>query len=340
MGIDPGSLLAGRYRTGAVLGSGGAATVYTAHDELLGRDVAVKVWPTEQAWVDETRVTAQLHHPGVVVVHDGGVTGDAAYLVMELVDGPSLAQVLKDGALPRARATRIVSQLAQTLALVHADGIVHGDVKPANVLLAAGDRVVLADFGVAQPSRSRPTDLVVGTPQYLSPEQVRGEPVTAATDVYATGLVLLECLSGRTGYPGPAVAAAGARLRGEPQGLDSIPVDLATLIREMTADDPRRRPTAADVAARLAPGTANDTMMLPVVVRPPRARVALAAAGTLLALLAALAVAGPGKDGPAPPARPTPSRTIAPASLPTQPTRPSPMPLAHAHGRGHHHKHH
>jgi serine/threonine protein kinase len=216
MGIGPGSLLAGRYRTGTVLGTGGCATVYAAHDELLGRDVAVKVWSTDAAWADETRLTAQLHHPGVVVVHDGGVTGDATYLVMELVDGPSLARVLQDGALPRGRAVRIVSQLAHTLALVHADGIVHGDVKPANVLLAAGDRVVLADFGVAQPSLSAPADVVLGTPQYLSPEQVRGQPVTAATDVYATGLVLLECLTGRPGYPGSAV---GPRWRGLPGSL-------------------------------------------------------------------------------------------------------------------------
>jgi serine/threonine protein kinase len=231
---------------------------------MLDRDVAVKVWHEPAEGVAESRLTARLKHPGVVVVHDVHAEDDLAFLVMERVHGVSLDTELGYGPLSERRAIDVVRQLARTLSFVHADGIVHGDVKPGNVLLGPNDRVTLTDFGVAGPTRTRNRDVAVGTPQYLSPEQVRGVAVTPATDVYALGLVLLECLTASRAFSGPPERAAVSRLSSGPVVPANIPADLAGLIREMTALDPVRRPTAGQVAARLATREPlSDTVLVP-----------------------------------------------------------------------------
>src|SRR5690349_18377117 len=165
--VRAGQLLAGRYRLRSPLGRGGCATVYDAYDESLHRDVAVKVWDDPAEGLAESRLTARLHHPGVVVVHDAQTDGDLPFLVMERVDGVSLATELGLGPLTPSRTRQVVGQLARTLSLVHADGVVHGDVKPGNVLLGPGDRVTLADFGVAGPTSTQHRDVALGTPHYL-----------------------------------------------------------------------------------------------------------------------------------------------------------------------------
>lgn len=338
-------VLSGRYRLGEQLGQGGCATVYAAVDEQLARDVAVKVWegPSTEP-VDEVRLTARLRHPGVVVVHDAHVSAELSYLVMERVRGCSLADALRDGPLPTDRAVRIVEQLARTLSHVHGDDVVHGDVKPANVMLGPGDDVTLTDFGVAVPSRTCNRSEARGTPSYLSPEQVRGLPVTAATDVYALGLVLLECLTGRRAFEGTPEEAAVARLLAPPQVPSRLPADLAALVRATTDPDPDARPAARDVADQLAvraaaaseltaavpvvaalplpeQAEAEATGLVPVQPTPRRARwwLSLAtSAGLVVAVLALPAQSTEGYGGPAPSTATSPAATGAPAAAPAR----------------------
>jgi len=277
-------LLGGRYRLEAMLGQGGMAQVFRAHDEVLHRRVAVKIFRTDAAWGDdrrreqsEVRLLAGLTHPALVVVHDAGHDFTSAglprsFLVMELVDGPTLAQLLKGaGPLPSPQTAQLGQQIAGALAYVHKRSLVHRDVKPGNVLLA-GDPVEglpvvakLADFGIARmvdATRLTVTGTTLGTAQYLSPEQARGAVVGPPADVYSLGLVLLECLTGRVAYPGNAVEAAVARLHRPPD----IPAELGpawcVLLTAMTDTDPGSRPTAGDVAAALAPMTGEQTERL------------------------------------------------------------------------------
>ena len=346
--VGSGTVLSGRYLLSEKIGQGGCSIVYAAHDELLDRDVAVKVWTQSLGDTDEGRVTARLNHPGVVVVHDAASHGDVRYLVMELVEGHSLAEELRDGPMSRERAAAVVGRLATTLSLVHADDVVHGDVKPANVLLGNDGAVTLADFGVAGAPDQRPRDVVHGTPQYLSPEQVRGRPITAASDVYALGLVLLECLTGTTTYPGDATAAAAARLDHDPPIPTWVDPALATLVREMTSRTPVRRPTAAQVAHRLqGRGAPHETQLLALPMtqpyRPEGRPWWLAVAGAVVGLTVLLAVTGPSPEAYAPPPAPSPSAPAPPAPRAT----PSPVVKApvvapvQAKGKGHKkHGHH
>ncbi len=303
-----GSLLAGRYRLLDTVGVGGMAEVHRAEDTVLGRQVAVKVF--RPGWDDtarrrfeaEVRTLAGLSHPGLVPVHDAGTGGDTPFLVMRLLEGRTLSAEIADGPLPTRRVRRLGAELAEALAYVHAQGVVHRDVKPSNVLFDALDRPYLADFGLAHlPGATRLTrsDQMVGTAAYLAPEQVRGTDVDHPADIYALGLVLLECLTGHREYPGSEVEAAVARLHRSPAIPGHLPADLAGLLSAMTASDPERRPTALDCARALQANPAGETLPVPVQVaetaqaEKPRAvrvpRKALLASAT--ALLGAISVA-------------------------------------------------
>ncbi len=275
------SLAGGRYELGPVLGRGGMAQVRRATDTVLGRDVAVKLFreDLDEASASRARTEMQtlasLTHPGLVAVHDAGTEldehGEARpFLVMELVGGPTLAACCLDGSLTPERVAEIGAELADALDYVHARGVVHRDVKPANILLSP-ERVKLADFGIARivdGVRHTSTGLTVGTAPYLSPEQVVGEHVGAAADIYALGLVLLECLTGRREYTGGPVETALARLHRPPEVPDSLPSPWPSLLRAMTAREPADRPAASAVAHTLRdPGvpTTDATRVMTVV---------------------------------------------------------------------------
>jgi eukaryotic-like serine/threonine-protein kinase len=252
---------AGRYELGPLLGRGAMAEVYRATDLLLDRPVAVKLFAAAQdpldrrRSMDEGRTLARLSAPGLVTVFDLGLVDNRPYLVMELVDGPSLRDRLLAGPLTAAQTTRLGAPLADALAHAHERGIVHRDVKPSNVLLGKDFAPRLVDFGIALLAggiRLTAANEIVGTPAYLSPEQVRGETVGPATDIYALGLVLLECLTGEVVYYGTGwLETALARLHRQPTIPPGLPAGLADLLTAMTAADPADRPSATECATAL-----------------------------------------------------------------------------------------
>ena len=256
--------IAGRYVLGEVIGSGGTADVHRAHDVVLDRPVAVKLLrENAEAASDRARFTgeiellARLSHRGLVTVLDAGTTeGDQPYLVMEVVDGPTLRKVMNHGPLDPELVADIGGQLAAALAYAHARHVVHRDVKPGNVLIDTSGRARLADFGIARvigdTVHHTRTGEAIGTVAYLSPEQVRGEEVGAAADVYSLGLVLLEALAGERAFAGTAVDAAFARLARGPHLPGSLSPGWRRLLEAMTHADPVARPGAADVARELA----------------------------------------------------------------------------------------
>ncbi|MGM1060841.1 serine/threonine-protein kinase [Saccharothrix sp. Mg75] len=315
-------VLAGRYRLVGKLGSGGMAEVHRGWDLLLRRHVAVKLFdaPDDAAGAvastrfdHEVRTMAALSHPGLVSVYDVGRCGRTSFVVLQLVEGPTLRDRLAGGPLPLPQVRRLGLRLADALAHVHEQGVVHRDVKPSNILLDASGAPHLADFGLARSAWSPQLTnhgQVIGTAAYLAPEQVRGEAVGPAADVYALGLVLLECLTGRREYQGSRVEAAVARLRRPPAVPPALPPELHRLLTAMTSTSPERRPTAAQCAARLrrrprpapVPPPRDDearTEVLPVVPKG-RTKLLIATAAVACAVggawVAADRVEGPGAD--------------------------------------------
>src|SRR5690349_17670069 len=237
-------LLDDRYRLGPVLGCGGMATVYTATDTKLGRQVAVKLFHpgadenTLARLETEARLLGGLTHPGLLRVFDVSIAGDEPYLVMQLVEGRTLRKVINDGPLRPVVVARLGSRLADTLAYVHSRQIVHRDIKPSNVLLDGSGNGYLADFGIAAligAARLTKTGHCVGTAAYLAPEQVCGAEPNPDADIYSLALVLLECLTGRPEYPGADVEAAVARLARPPVVPDSVPAALRRTLVAMLA---------------------------------------------------------------------------------------------------------
>ncbi|MGW1559923.1 serine/threonine-protein kinase [Streptomyces sp. NPDC002144] len=254
-------ILAGRYRLDALIGSGGAADVHRGFDLRLRRPVAVKIFragtgfDTEEDFRSEAVILARLQHPGLVTAYDAGRHDGEAFLVMQLVDGPTLKARLAQSPLSSEATAALGSELADALAHAHEEGIIHRDVKPSNILLDASGRPHLTDFGISRrldATTRTATGTLVGTAAYLSPEQVLGRPVGRPADVYALGLVLLECLTGRLEYDGTPLEAAIARVHRPPALPDFLPAELATLLRQMTALDEETRPTAHDCARTLA----------------------------------------------------------------------------------------
>jgi eukaryotic-like serine/threonine-protein kinase len=269
-------LLQGRYRVQELLGRGGAAAVYRATDEVLDRDVAVKIFDANA--LDETdtarqlyevRVLARLSHHGLVTLLDAGLASSDddpphMFLVMELVQGADLTKRLAAGALALVETANVGYDIAEALEYIHHRGIVHRDVKPANILLVRyGDddtrpRAKLTDFGIAQLSDlGAGVDVgdlprsTAGTAAYISPEQANGEQVGPASDVYSLGLVLLECLTGEVAFPGDPVQTLVARFVSDPAIPATIAGHWRDLIFAMTARNPDERPPLRDVILRL-----------------------------------------------------------------------------------------
>jgi serine/threonine protein kinase len=261
-------LLQGRYRLESVLGTGGMATVYRAHDELLGRRVAVKIFRSHAADDEElrtqeaeARVLGSLSMFGLVTLFDAGVDFDAdgrprVFLVMEYLEGKDLKQLLAEGHRFSLRQVAFFGHdLAEALEYVHDHGVIHRDVKPANVMLLdfaaeRRPRVKLADFGIATivgRGSLLEEEYTTGTAAYLSPEQASGDPIGPPTDVYSLGLVLLECLTGRVAFPGAVLESATARLSRDPEIPADLPEEWRTLLAAMTARDPADRPALGDL---------------------------------------------------------------------------------------------
>jgi protein kinase-like protein len=262
-----GRLLAGRYRLDEPLASGGAGQVWRAVDLVLERPVAVKLLRPEAAadphaharFRAEARSASRLSHPGVAQVYDYGESGSPGvpFLVMELVDGPSLAHVLAAGPLVPAQAMDVVAQVAHGLHAAHSAGLVHRDIKPANLLIGADGQVKITDFGIASVARSAPltaTGMLVGTPAYLAPERAAGGPATPASDLYSLGVVGYECLTGTPPFGGPPLQVAEAHLREPLPALPAtVPAEVAALVAALTDKNPHRRPASArEVAERAA----------------------------------------------------------------------------------------
>ena len=274
-------LFAGRYALGRLLGAGGAGRVYAARDERLHRDVAIKLVPAahaepvaRQRFVREARSSAAFTHPNAVALFDAGEADGSLYLVMELVDGESLAERLAaHGPLGPAEAERIMAGVLSALAAAHVAGIVHRDVKPGNVLLGRDGAVKLADFGIAKRLDDAAGDVtmigdIIGTPKYLAPELVGGDAATPSSDVYAAGVVLFEMLAGRPPFDADTPLATALAHRDHPvpdvAALRPVPERLATVVRTAMAKDPSRRFASADHMRAELTGTAPKTDVVAV----------------------------------------------------------------------------
>ncbi|GIF71928.1 serine/threonine-protein kinase [Asanoa siamensis] len=355
-----GRRLADRYELEEVLARGGMGVVWRGRDLRLDRAVAVKLVsgpaaadPTMvERFAREARAAALLNHPNIVGIHDFGTDGDDSYLVMELVEGRSLAAVLADGPLPVADAVEVTAQACAGLAAAHDAGIVHRDVKPANLIRTPAGVVKVCDFGVAHlahAERLTSSAIAMGSTSYMAPEQVNGEPVDARTDLYGLGCTLYALLAGAPPFVGATpLAVVHQHVTTPPPDLlrarPDVPPALATLVADLLAKRPEDRPGSARVVgARLA--------ALPVAA-PRRRRLVwgLVAAGAAavagVVLVSLLASAGDGVPGTvvAPPvastaaasARPTLAptsappgrgpRTASPAAVPAPSTPPAPRP--------------
>ena len=383
--LSPDDVLSARYRLDEPVASGGMGDVWRAYDLVLGRTVAVKVMRPalltdpgfEARFRAEARMMAGLRHPGVVDVYDYGESElpggqRAVYLVMAYVDGEPLSRMLDSvRQLPVDETLSLVTQAAEALHAAHASGIVHRDVKPGNLLVKPDGTVVLVDFGVARSAaatRITGAESVMGTALYMAPEQASGASVSAATDIYALGVVAYHCLTGRPPFTGGrAIEVAFRHVHDDPPALpDDVPPPVRALVERAMAKDPADRFADAlgfAAAARAAaavdavesdrgpdhvvtgpvtdPPTLTDLAVVPG--PPPQRRRRTALAGAALAILLGLAglvgVLGlrsgggvPAREGTAPSSAPAQTPTAKARSRPpgggSSPARPSAPPAS------------
>jgi len=265
-----GDVIAERYELLAIVGTGGMSSVYKAHDRLLERNVALKVlhahYGDDEEYVErfrrEARAVAQLSHPNIVTVIDRGEADGYQFIVFELIDGENLKELVnRAGPLPARRAVELAIAVADGLAFAHEHGLVHRDVKPQNVLLNGDGEAKVTDFGIARSLDVEhgvtQTGTVLGTSNYLSPEQASGKQVTPATDVYSLGVVLYELLTAELPFPGENFVAVAMKHLNEPvpdilERRPDLPVRLAAAIERAMEKDPARRFTSmGELAAEL-----------------------------------------------------------------------------------------
>jgi serine/threonine protein kinase len=286
-----------RYRLDSRIATGGMGEVWRGTDTALDREVAVKVLKAEyaddptfrQRFAIEARHAAALHHPGVAGIfdfgeaHTSGVADGSGvprpFLVMELVEGEPLSTLLRRGQdsqrqLDRDAVRDLLAQAGEAIGAAHAAGIVHRDVKPANLMVTPSGQLKVTDFGIARAADGAgitQTGAVMGTPQYLSPEQAQGHPATSRSDVYSLGVVAFECLAGRRPFEAESpVATALAHIREPVPDLPAdVPADLAAVIRRALAKDPEERYADGAAFAAALRDPATEVLRTPPVVPPP-----------------------------------------------------------------------
>ncbi|MGH8966372.1 MAG: Stk1 family PASTA domain-containing Ser/Thr kinase, partial [Actinomycetes bacterium] len=282
-------LLSNRYELGEVLGYGGMSEVHKGRDVRLGRDVAVKVLRADLArdpqfqerFRREAQNAAALNHPAIVAVYDTGETrtehGPLPYIVMEYVDGRTLRDIVKtEGPLPGQRAMEIMADVSAALDFSHRHGIIHRDVKPANVMITRTGAVKVMDFGIARAIHDgqaavTQTAAVIGTAQYLSPEQARGEQVDARSDVYAAGCVLYELITGDPPFTGDSpVAVAYQHVREDPtppshQNPEVSAAMDAVVLKAMSKNPANRYQSAAEMRTDLVRVLSGQRQLAPMV---------------------------------------------------------------------------
>jgi eukaryotic-like serine/threonine-protein kinase len=324
-----GELVAGRYELEELAGTGGMSSVYRAHDRLLERKVALKILhdvlgrdaDTIERFRREARSVAQLSHPHIVTVIDRGEDDGRQYIVFEYIDGENLKRVVeREGPLPVRRALTLAVTVGRALAFAHANGLVHRDVKPQNVLIDRDGRPKVTDFGIARSldvDGMTRTGTVLGTSNYIAPEQASGQPVDALTDVYSLGCVVYELLTGEVPFEGENFVAVALKHVNEPppRVIDrrhDVPLRISNAVERAMAKDPRDRFPSMDafvtelqacIADLGADPDADATHILPALPAPapsrrareperrPRRRARLLAPLLALVLIAAAAVA-------------------------------------------------
>ena len=337
MAVSGTTELGGRYTLLAVLGTGGMATVWRARDEVLGRDVAVKVLNPQHAadaefldrFEGEARHAAAVSHPRLVTVFDCGVERGTPFIVMELLAGRTLRRVLDEtGALPPEQAVTVAAAVCDGLEAAHAAGLVHRDITPANIVLNGGE-VKILDFGIARADGTRAataTGAVLGTAAYLSPEQASGHAAGPQSDLYSLGCVLFEMLTGRPPFTADTPVGLAYRHVHDDPGPPSawrpgLPARLDQITALLLAKDPAARPSSAAAAraglrAVLSPVGSSGTAVLDVAPDGPRPRRRLSpleivlAAAFAAALVALAVVLTTGQSGGGEPAG-APSSTVA-----------------------------
>jgi serine/threonine-protein kinase len=262
------TLFDGRYRILRKLGTGGMANVYLAEDEDLGRRVAIKIlndrYASDEAFTErfrrEAKSAAALSHPNIVSIYDRGQADGRPYIAMEVIEGKSLKEVIVgSGPLPISQAVAYAKQILSATRFAHRHGIIHRDIKPHNILLGHEDRLKVTDFGIARSGASQMTEVgsIMGTAQYLSPEQARGAPVTAASDLYSVGIVLYEMLTGKTPFNGETPIEIAMKHVNEPPKAPSehrpdIPPELdQVVLRALSKDIHERYGSAEEFSADL-----------------------------------------------------------------------------------------
>lgn len=278
MTMEPGTVYGNRYTLDDRIAIGGMGEVWKATDKVLGRTVAIKLLSPnlahqpgfEERFREEARHTALLSHPNIATVYDYGQTDGASWLVMEYVEGEPLSAIIRsDGPQSPRRTAMIVGQCAEALEAAHEAGVIHRDVKPANIMVRPDGVVKLTDFGIARVADAAPmtrTGEVMGTAQYISPEQATGKPVSPTSDIYSLGVVAHELLTGKRPFDdGSPVATAMAHVYKDPPALPtSVPPAMTAIIMSCLAKEPSQRPASAKaLAAAMRGGPAAAAAAIP-----------------------------------------------------------------------------
>ena len=268
----------GRYQLFETLGVGATSRVVRGFDPMIGRPVAVKLFPSEIAqgearerFLREARVVGQLSHPNIITLHDMGIeeSSQTPYLVMEYIEGMPLDRVLEKGTLPLPRACAWIAHAAEALDIAHKRGIIHGDVKPANILITGDDKVKLTDFGMARVAKREARDsALLGTPAYWCPEQIMGRPQDARSDIFSLGVVLYEMITGTRPFDAESLQGICNRvLSSTPNAVSqlqpSVPTAFDEIVSGCLAKNPDQRMASGEALAQVLYPYARRKVMVP-----------------------------------------------------------------------------